>query len=435
MQKPTDSIPFTNEGERALLYHALNNQTAALQVVGALNEDDFYNGFHRGAYRAIRQIVEAGRFPDVLSVDEAMQANKDATEESAQHLFSLAASDYPVASLRQHIELVKEKSQKRRLLSACKLAISKCHDAAYAVSDIRGELTNSLLQGEESETDVKTILQAAQGTYREISEAIKAKREHKLPGIITGFPLLDSKTTGFKPGEVIVVAALSSMGKTAFALNIADHAQQQCNVLYFSLEMKAEALAMRLLSSKTGLSLQDLRSGRVDAKQIATLAEGLKHIGGGLYVSDRFGRSTTDIMATAQLLKQRHGLGLVVIDYLQLIKSDSRKELDTLALDTMTRNLKVMAGELDVPVIVLSQLSRQADGQDRKPRLSDLRGSGAIEQNADLVLLLHKESRAATEADLRIEKHRNGETGIIPLHWDGAHTRFTEVATSHEAVF
>lgn len=427
-----EQIPVNDDAERAVLGAALSNEAAAYETVEKLNIDDFYSGRHQNVYEAVACLVGAGVKPDIITVEEWLSKNQKAGIGTIEYLADLTSEFISRSALPAHIGIVKEKSERRAMLMACREAAQKCMDVTQSPADIKAELCNLIYALDDKHEDVKSMRAAYAEAYVDICKAVKAKENGGTDGIMSGIPTLDKKIGGWRPGELIVLGARPSVGKTSMALNWANKAQSQTTVLLFSLEMQSAPLAMRQMAVDTSVPLSDMRGGNVDEMQIKRISKAIQRVGGNMFISDTFSQSTADMMATAQLIRHKHGLGMVVIDYLQLIRPVEHSESEVRALNAITRNLKIMAGELNVPVILLSQLSRNSEyGKEkpREPRLSDLRGSGSIEQDADIVIFLHKETLAETEADLIIAKHRNGPTGKIRLNWDGEKTLFTEQET------
>ncbi|MBC5647545.1 replicative DNA helicase [Christensenella tenuis] len=430
-------IPQDIEAERSVIGAALLRPECAFEVLSSLQKDDFSSIVHMHVYEAMEKLAKEGITPDIVTVNSRLEALHLATPGTIEYLSGLTVETITTKNIKSHIDIIREKSKRRRLKEICARAISETSDPENDIDGIANGLCNAIYDLDRRKSDVKPLKTAYQEAYAEIVEAVEAKKEGKLLGIQTGFPRLDKRLAGLKKGELIVIGARSSMGKTSFAMNIADHVKKDHKVLYFSLEMVPSQLALRLMAGDAKISMQDLRTGDIGGKEIARLGTAIQSVNGNMFISDNFRQSTTDIMALSQKVRREHGLDLVIIDYLQLITRTEFKDNEVQALDAITRQLKVIAGELEVPVILLSQLSREADkgnkgGQrGRVPELSELRGSGAIEQNADVVLLLHKQSRDSTEAKLIVAKQRNGATGIMGLHWNGETTRFTEEDSVH----
>lgn len=432
MTTELELIPQNLDAERNVLGAALANVDCTYEMLASLSQEDFSGAVHQHLFSAISELVASGINPDLITVNEKLEEQKKATAGTVEYLSDLIAGVISTSNIKHHIDIIREKSKRRKFKEICSRAVTAASDPESDIDEIAGELCNKIYDLDKRKSDIKSLKAAYQEAYTEIVDAVEAKKRGEYLGLQTGFAWLDRTLAGLKKGELIVIGARSSIGKTSFAMNIADHVRRKHKVLYFSLEMKPSQLAIRPMAGETGISMQDLRTGNIDATKIKMISDCLKSVTENMYISDSFSQSTTDIMAVSQKMRREHGLDLIVIDYLQLVKRIEHKDNEVLALDAITRQLKIIAGELDVPVILLSQLSREADKGNKQyqrgklPALSDLRGSGAIEQNADVVLLLHRRDRDSTEAKLIIAKQRNGATGMIGLFWDGKKTRFTE---------
>lgn len=430
-------VPQSIEAERAVLGAVLIKSELAYDIVSRLERTDFCTAAHQYIYDALEELTKVGTVADMVTINEWLESNHKATMGTFEYLSGLAAGVISLSNLSAHIDIIRAKSKRRQLREACQRAAVDVSDPENDLDEITNRLCNAVYDVGKHKSDVKSLKMACSEAYVEIAEACEAKKAGRYLGLQTGFPKLDRQLAGLKRGELVVIGARSSIGKTSFALNIADYVQRRHKVLYFSLEMKSSQLALRLLAGQNRVSMNALRTGSLTGEALATVGNQIQKIGGNLFIADAFSQSTADIMAISQKMRREHGLDLIVVDYLQLIKRTEHRENEVLALDAITRQLKIIAGELDVPVLLLSQLSREADKGNaetrggRLPGLSDLRGSGAIEQNADVVLLLHKQNREDTEATLIVAKQRNGATGKTLLNWNGETTRFTEADTLH----
>lgn len=437
MTTKLELIPQSVEAERNVLGAALLKPDCAYEMLARTDRYDFCNIVHMYTFDAIADLAQRGITPDIVTVNEYLESNKKADMGTMEFLSGLVSGVVSTSNVDAHIDIILEKSKRRRFKEICSRAVTAASDPENDIDEIAGDLCNEIYDLDKRKSDIKSLKTAYQEAYAEIVEAVEAKKRGEYLGLQTGFARLDRTLAGLKKGELIVIGARSSIGKTSFAMNIADHVRRDHKVLYFSLEMKPSQLAIRPMAGETGIPMQDLRTGNIDETKIKKISACLKGVRENMYISDSFNQSTTDIMAISQKMRREHGLDLIIIDYLQLIKRTEHKDNEVQALDAITRQLKIIAGELDVPVILLSQLSREADKGNKErqrgklPDLSDLRGSGAIEQNADVVMLLHRKDRNSTEAKLIIAKQRNGATGMTGLYWDGERTRFTEEDNFH----
>ena len=298
------------------------------------------------------------------------------------------------------------------------------------------------LQDERS--SLQHLSAALQQSYVIISEAMKNK--DGLMGLPAGFPLMDKMLSGLQGGQLIVIAGRPGMGKTSFAMNMVEYIglTQKAVCLVFSLEMSADQLATRMLCSQARVDSQDARTGKIGTVEINKFAEAMKELSGTeIYIDDSASITPTEMLAKAQSLKKSKGLGLIAIDYLQLMQAGGRAESRQQEVAQITRTLKIMAKELNVPILLLSQLSRASEKRDKKsryPMLSDLRESGAIEQDADVVIFLHREDYYPEDkipenmgkARIIIAKQRSGPTGAISMQWQGEYTKYMEVDYVHD---
>jgi replicative DNA helicase len=346
--------------------------------------------------------------------------------------------------LEHYIGIVREKYLLRRLISTCAKTVEECFRQQTGVMEFIENVEQEIFKIGEGRPDstrgMREIVKEAQGVINSLIE-----RKKQVQGLPTGFRDLDRMTFGFHPGDMIVLAARPSMGKTSLALNFAEAAAlpsgaglKPAHTLVFSLEMTAQSLAMRLICARAGVDMQQLREGTVRKAETLdaitkTASEFLK---APIKINDSSGLSITEIRAIARRIHQREPLQLIVIDYLQLVKGSSRTDNREQEVSEISRGVKALAKELQVPVIVLSQLNRATEKDNRQPRLSDLRESGAIEQDADVVLLISHVEGAKDEdkmqpqitVDLIIAKQRNGQVGKIPLQFKKSITRFFETS-------
>ena len=351
-----------------------------------------------------------------------------------------------VANIRHYIHIVKERASLRKLIDVCMKISDDCYrgeqDARVIANTAATAILSLALQDDKS--TMQHLSTALQQSYVIISEAMKNK--DGLMGLPAGFPLMDKMLSGLQGGQLIVVAGRPGMGKTSFAMNMVEHIglTQKAVCLVFSLEMAADQLATRMLCSQARVDSQDARTGKIGAAEINKFAEAIKELSGTeIYIDDSASITPTEMLAKAQSLKKSKGLGLIAIDYLQLMQGSGRVESRQQEVAQITRSLKIMAKDLNVPILLLSQLSRASEKRDKKsryPMLSDLRESGAIEQDADVVIFLHREDYYPEDktpenigkARVIIAKQRSGPTGAISMQWQGEYTKYMEVDYVHD---
>ena len=453
---PSDrSVPQNLEAERALLGSILLDNSALNLALEGVGKDDFFSEAHRITFEKMVALSEKNRTIDLVTLSE--EFSKDGQLEKAGGAAYLAAltDGVPVGTsiaVSEYSRIVKEKSILRRLINASHNVISRCLEgtddpdtlidlAQSQVFDIAEQKVQSGF------SNIRDVVRSSFGTIDDLLD-----RGQRVTGIATGFKDLDDMTSGLQPGELVVVAARPSLGKTALALNIAAHAaiESHKTVGLFSLEMSKESLVIRLLCSEAKTDSHRLRSGFSNREDWKKLTRALGRLGDApLFIEDTPALSIMQIRAKARRLKMEKGLDLLIVDYLQLVSGQGRFENRTQEVSYISRGLKSIAKELKVPVLALSQLSRAPEQRlGQKPQLSDLRESGSIEQDADVVIFIFRERKAADEgpegeADGRglemkliVEKQRNGPTGSVPVvfmrPWVRFESRARDEGTSTE---
>jgi replicative DNA helicase len=407
-------------------------------VSARLTPEDFYAERHRVVYQAMLDLQADGVEVDLRTLQAQLETRNHL--EGIGGLAYLAGLDVDLPDLGRfdsYVEIVKERSVRRRLIEACGSITRDCLDGGLMAQEALGRAEQAILGlGEEAiQRGFVRLSRVVQETMADLEE----RPTDGLIGVPTGFDDLDDKTRGLCASNLIIIAGRPGMGKTSLALNIAQHAAlgRGLTVGIFSLEMSQQELALRILSSKADVSGTALRAGHLSQKQWNRVIKTAKEIGTApLYIDDSANPSLLEVASKARRLKAEAALDLVILDYLQLMQAGGKYENRTLEIAAITRGLKQLAKELDIPVVALSQLSRQPErrGSDRRPQLADLRESGAIEQDADLVMfvyrdeLYHPETEDQGIAELIISKHRNGETGTVKLVFLGDVTSFKNMA-------
>ena len=437
--------PRSIEAERAVLGACILSKDALGSALEILKPDDFYDPNHKAAFEALTAIYQSDRVVDFVTVSDEFR-NRGILDRLGGPAFlsELVGSITITANVVYHAEIVKEYAVRRRLIDAG----SKIISLAYNMNKSTREII---------ETAEKLIFEAAQNKssseFRRISEIIRPviadveenfrKTDVKTTGYPSGFSDLDSYTGGFQQGSLNIIAARPSMGKTAFAVNIAQFGGGDTNfpVLIFSLEMPAEQLVLRMLSAESHVNLSQLNMGTFDTEAFGKVQKSCEILANrNIYINDDSNLTAIDFRTRCRRFKTKHPeLSLVIVDYLQLMSSgEGRSDGRQQEVSDISRMLKATARELNCPVIALSQLSRAAEQRtEKKPQLSDLRDSGAIEQDADVVLLLFREDYYSenennnlqdSKADIRIAKNRNGSTGVFHLIFRREITRFLNSA-------
>ena len=431
--------------EQSVLGGMLLSKDAIADVLEEVRGQDFYRPAHELVYEAILDLYGRGEPADAVTVSaELTKRGELGRIGGPSYLHTLISSVPTAANAGYYARIVRERAVLRRLVEAG----TKIVQLGYSGSDGRGggdveEIVNAaqaeVYQVTERRTseDFLPLSEIIEGTIDEIEAS--SHRGDGLTGVPTGFADLDRLTNGLHPGQMIVIAARPAVGKSTLGLDIVRSAairHGQAAVI-FSLEMGRNEITMRLLSAEARIPLQNMRKGTMREEDWTRLARTMGEVNDApLFIDDSPNMSLMEIRAKCRRLKQRHGLKLVVVDYLQLMSSGKRVESRQQEVSEFSRALKLLAKELEVPVIALSQLNRGPEQRtDKKPMMSDLRESGSIEQDADMVILLHredmyeKESPRAGEADFIVAKHRNGPTDTITVAFQGHYSRFVDMAT------
>lgn len=439
---PTDTVlekglPVNVDAERFVLGSIMMDDSLFLQVAALLQAEDFSLEKHRRIFGRMSDLYERGeRIDRVALAEELMRHNQLESCDGLSYLVSLDDGLPKLSNLEGYVRIVKDKALLRRIIFTSQKLIDRCVLQEEAPDEILAGAEESLLRlGESRARDALAspaqIIEEFQGGLNAFLDPSK-----RLKGISTGFAKFDEMTGGLHPGELIILAARPSMGKTALALNMAQHVATRLKgtVAVFSLEMSKESLLTRLVCAGARVDQQKFRAGYLNAEE----RRRLHHVAGELieaplFIDDTPGTNIMDIHAKLRRVKNEHGLSLVVIDYLQLMSSRGRSENRNQEISALSRGLKLLANELQVPFLVLSQLSRAPETRpgDHRPQLSDLRESGSIEQDADLVGFIYREEVYKPErddlkgmAELMLAKQRNGPTGRIALVFLKEFTKF-----------
>jgi replicative DNA helicase len=431
--------PQDLDAEQSVLGGMLLSKDAIADVVEILKGADFYKPAHETIYQAILDVYAKGEPADPITIAAELTKRGEITKVGgASYLHTLVQTVPTAANAEYYAEIVHERAVLRRLVEAG----TRITQMGYAADDDVDEIVNRAqaeiyaVTEQRTSEDYLPLGDIMEGALDEI-EAI-GSRSGEMTGVPTGFTDLDQLTNGLHPGQMIIIAARPAMGKSTLALDFARAASIKNNLpsVIFSLEMGRNEIAMRLLSAEARVALHHMRSGTMTDEDWTRLARRMPDVSAApLYIDDSPNLSMMEIRAKCRRLKQRNDLKLVIIDYLQLMQSGKRSESRQQEVSDMSRNLKLLAKELELPVIALSQLNRGPEQRtDKKPMVSDLRESGSIEQDADMVILLHredayeKESPRAGEADIIVGKHRNGPTATITVAFQGHYSRFVDMA-------
>ena len=426
------AIPYSLEAEKSLLGNIMLYDEAMSKASDAnLVAEDFYYESHRNIYRLMTSMYENKEKVDTVSLSTKLKDNGLYEKVGGiEYLMQLADSTISANNTKEYINIIKNKSLARQIIKAGEEISNDALDSKVDIGEILQSAEDKILNVTRSRTDNDFI-----SGEELFDNTLKHVEEIQESGIQTGvrslYSDLDNKTNGFQKGDLIILAARPSMGKTALALNFAVNAASVSHgaIAIFSLEMPAEQVATRILACKSKVEIQKIRTGDLNDADWSNLNEAsLQLRKQNFYIDDTPGITTNDMLAKARKLNQDHGLSMIIVDYIQLIGSTGKVESRVQEVSDISRKLKAIARELKVPVIALSQLSRSVESrQDKRPMLSDLRESGALEQDADLVLFLYRDAyynhednaaQVREDVELLLAKHRNGPTGNIKLAFE-----------------
>ncbi len=444
MDKLDKTIPANPEAEEAVLGSLLIDPDAVIKVASFLEPDDFYREKNAWIYRAVLHLHERREPADFVTlVDELERRNQLQEVGGAAYITSLINSVPTAVYIEHYAHIVERTATLRRLIGAA----GQIATLAYEEADDVGEVVDRAEQiiFSISERRVRRDLVPVRLVMHDVVDRIDFLHRHRgdVLGVPTGFTKLDKLLGGFQKSDLIILAARPSVGKTSLALNFALNAARRHKkvVGFFSLEMSAEQLVQRLLSVETGINQQRLRQGEIEDHEWQMLMEAAGVLSETmLFIDDTPAISALELRTKARRLQAEHGLDLVIVDYLQLMRGEGgRNDNRVQEISYISRSLKSLARELETPLIALSQLSRAVESRtDHKPQLSDLRESGAIEQDADIVMFIYREemvkdtSERKNIADIIVAKHRNGPTDTVPLFFQKELTRFADLELVRE---
>jgi replicative DNA helicase len=443
-------LPASLDAERGVLSSILLSprETLILAVEKGVTEHHFHHPAHKTIFGVLMDLDNAAKAIDLVTVTQSL-ADRSLLEQigGPAVLANLQTFLPTAANAEYYIDIVQEKYLLRQMISVCTASAARCYDEQGDVKTLIDDVEKQIFTV--SEKRVSEKLPEIKDHVNNAIEAIEKlyKNKGQVTGVPTGYKVFDEMTSGLHASEMIVIAARPSMGKTALAMNIAEHVAVDHNkpVGVFSLEMSSQQLVQRLLCSRARVNLQNIRNGflgKGDSNNLTTAAAA--YMQSKMYIDDTAGLSILELRAKSRRLMDKHGLGLIVIDYLQLLRSPSKRAQENRQIEIaeISGGIKALAKELSIPIIVLAQLNRESEKRgDGKPRISDLRESGSIEQDADLVGLLYRsayyakdeeeKAERAGEAALIIAKQRNGPTGEVPLTFLSEFTRFESRDLSH----
>ena len=436
-------LPHSDEAEQAVIASMLMDKDAVVTAVDMLEKEDFYSTRYGILFEAMDQLSKEGKPADLIQVQDRVRQNGAPPEVSGMEFLREILSSVPTsANIRHYAEIVKNKSILRRLIKTAQTIENECYES-------KDNIENILYNAEKNITGVTQS--GSSEEIQPISEVViealdrmqaAAKAGGKITGIATGFTDLDYKMAGLQNSDLVLVAARPSMGKTAFVLNIAQYVSVKHNTttVIFSLEMSKLQLVNRIISMESKVDSKNIRTGNLSPAEWSNIAEGASNVSmSHIIIEDTPGISVAELRSKCRKFKRDNNLGLIIIDYIQLMSGGGKSESRQQEVSEISRALKGVARELNVPVIALSQLSRSVESRpDKRPMLSDLRESGAIEQDADVVMFIYREDYYKKDTDrpgvaeIIIAKQRNGPTGTVELGWIADLTKFVNLEQSNK---
>jgi len=439
--------PHSIEAEQSVLGGLLLDNSAWDRIGDVLSLDDFYRDDHRRIYRHIAKLVEHGKPADVVTVAESIESSEDKDKTGGLAYLGTLAQNTPSAhNIRRYAEIVHERAVMRKLASVGnEIADSALNPLGKDVGQLLDEAESRVFQiaeaGVRGRVGFHDIHQLLSQVMERVDFLYSRENPSDVTGVPTGYRELDQMTSGFQEGDLVIIAGRPSMGKTALALNISEHVAvtEKRPVMVFSMEMSGTQIAARILGSRARIDQHKLRTGKLSDEDWSKLANALGELHDApIHIDETAALNPLELRSRARRLARQYAgkLGLVVVDYLQLMVSEGRRDENRATeLSEISRSLKALAKELHVPVVALSQLNRAVDQRpDKRPIMSDLRESGALEQDADLILFIYREevyNREVGEkgkAEVIVGKQRNGPIGDIPLTFLGQYTRFENYA-------
>lgn len=441
-------MPQDLEAEKSVLSAMILSPEVLQECLVDLEDSDFYLPRNKTIYATLRDMFDEGKPIDPISLADRLASHKRLDEVGGRaYLTELGSDSFALASWRHHADMLRRDSTLRQMIMASAQVSALAFDAPEDTKEVIDSAERMILSvtNRDIRSSYITIQDAMKGLYQEIQDQARSG-EHML-GVKTGFPRLDEKLLGLRAGQMVVVGARPGVGKTSFALNLAVQAAEEgASVVFFSLEMSATEIAQRLMSARAQVDLQAIRSARIKREEWAELERATEDLSKlDLLIDDTPGTTITEVRAKARRMLNHKENGLIILDYLQLVSPPPSRRADSRATEVseMSRGIKIMAKDLGVPVVALSQLSRQSEARTgKRPQLSDLRESGAIEQDADIVILLDRSStpEEAERSDrpdegvteFIVAKNRSGPVGTIEMAFLKESTKFMELDTRYD---
>lgn len=437
--------PNDVDAEQAVIGSMLTDKDAVISAIEVLKEEDFYREDNKTIYSAILNLYNRSEPIDIITLKSELTAMGMFEKIGGfEYIVGLPEKVPTTANVEKYINIVKEKSELRRLIKTANEIIEQGYDPTENIDDIMNNAEKKIfnIMQDKDQKGYSPIKDVLVDTFTELEQLYNQKQH--ITGVPTGFIDLDYKTAGLHNSDLVLIAARPAMGKSAFALNVATNAAVKAKVpvVLFSLEMSKEQMVNRILCSEAMVDSNKVRTGKIDDEDWIKLANTMGELSEApIYIDDTPGISINEIRAKCRKLKLEKNIGLVVIDYLQLVQGSSKRAQGSREqeISEISRSLKILAKEINVPVIALSQLSRAPEQRpDHRPMLSDLRESGAIEQDADIVMFLYRDdyynedSEDKGLAEVILAKHRAGSTGTVKLVWLGNYTKFANMERYRE---
>ena len=433
-------LPHSIEAEQSVIGSMLMDKDAVIVALDMISSEDFYSKQYAILYETMLELFNEGKEMDLVVIQDRLREKNVAPELSSLDFIKEIITTVPTsANIKYYATIVKEKSTLRKLIKLNEDIANSCYVGSDSLEDILARTEKDIFELLQSRTakDIRPIEDIAKNVLYRIEAASRTREV--VTGIPTGFIDLDYKTSGLQPSDLVLIAARPSMGKTAFVLNMVQHIamKKELPCMIFSLEMSSEQLVQRMIAMETGIDSQKLRTGNLNDNDWDPLIRGVVDVSDSkIIIDDTPGISVGELRSKCRKVKLEKGLSIVIIDYLQLMTGSSkRSENRQQEISEISRSLKALAREIKAPVVALSQLSRACETRpDHRPMLSDLRESGAIEQDADIVMFLyrddyyHKDTEHPNEAEVIIAKQRNGPIGTVNLMWKPETTRFVNIS-------
>lgn len=439
---PLRSLPHNIEAEQSVIGSMLIDKTSIAHAVEVLKTEDFYRDAHKVLFSVIVELYQKDTPIDMLTLTEALtSAQKLEAAGGITYISEICSSVITTVNVNSYIKIVSEKALLRKLIKASTEVIEQSYNKQDDVASVLDSAEQKIFNIAEKRgnSDFEPMSVVLERGFLEIERLFNNKGE--ITGVPSGFPDLDGKTSGFQRGDMVLIAARPSMGKTTFALNLAQHAALRAgkSIAVFSLEMSKEQLAYKLLCAEANVDMLKLRTGNLDDRDWENIAKASGPLAAAkIYIDDTAGVSVMEMRSKCRRLKIEHGIDMILIDYLQLMSGSSGSESRQQEVSEISRSIKALAKEMGCPVIALSQLSRAPEQRaDHRPMLSDLRESGSIEQDADVVMFLYRDEYYNKETDEKnvaeciIAKQRNGPTGTVKLAWLGQYSKFGTLDVVH----